>query len=380
MDKVMEKNALELLKKMLEIPSVNSSDQEQKMAEFIAAYFKQHGIASEVQYIDCTHANVIAFLPGKNSRRTMVWNGHLDTVPYGNLEEWNTDPLAATEQDGNLYARGASDMKSGLAAMIYAMCHTKDKPAYNIQFIGTCDEEKNGLGASAILQEKRMAEAECILIGEPTGMQLGVAQKGCLWLQIRIKGKTSHGAYPEEGINAIHHGTELAQKLIAYVEGFSLGILCSSTAQITKISGGVAANMTADECCLCIDIRMVPGLTKEMVIAHAKELIQLEQKTVPGLRAEFEILNERRAIMIDSQHPMTSALRRIVRSYGYEGSDIGINFFTDASVLDRKDEKRILLFGPGEPSMAHKPNEHVSIKKYTDAVHVLLKFMQESII
>lgn len=376
----MRQEALDLLEKLLGIPSVNSVDQEKKVAEYIAAYFQDHGIKAELQYIDEAHANVMAFLPGKDTKRTMIWNGHLDTVPYGNLEEWKTDPSAATELEGKVYARGASDMKSGLAAMVYALCNTSEIPAYNIQFLGTCDEEKNGLGASEILRKKCMEQAEWLLIGEPTGMQLGIAQKGCLWLEIKVKGKTSHGAYPKEGVNAIHYGICLAKRLETYISTYSFGILGSSTAQITMIEGGVALNMTADECCVKMDIRMVPGLTKEKVLDFAGKILQEEQKITPGLEAEFNVLNDRRAIKIDSQHPMTLALRKILRSYGYEGNDIGLNFFTDASILDRYDKKQILLFGPGEPSMAHKPNEYVDIKKYTDAIHILMEFMQECMI
>ena len=103
------------------------------------------------------------------------------------------------------------------------------------------------------------------------------------------------------------------------------------------------------------------------------------QEKAPGLLAEFTVLNDRRAIEIDSEDWLPASLGRILESHGYEGSEIGINFFTDASVLDRIGEKKILLFGPGEPSMAHKPNECVSIQKYKDAIQVLLELMQEQI-
>lgn len=374
----MEDKALDLLKTLLEIPSVNSRDRESLVAEYLADYFKKHGIEAKVQYVDDTHANVLAYIPGTEPGCRMIWNGHLDTVPYGNTEEWNTNPAEAVLKDGKLFARGASDMKSGLAAMVYALCHTPKRPAYGIQFLGTCDEEKNGLGASAVLKDG-MEDAPYLLVGEPTDMRLGIAQKGCLWLEIRVSGKTSHGAYPQEGISAIHHGISLAAGLKAYVESFSSKVLGASTAQITMIHGGVAMNMTADECSVKMDIRMVPGLTKEMILAEGEKLLCKEQAGASGLKAELLVLNDRRAIEIDSGSSLPSSLRRILCSHGYEGSDIGINFFTDASVLDREGKKKILLFGPGEPSMAHKPNEYVSIKKYQDAIQVLLELMQEQI-
>ncbi len=84
------------------------------LSEFIANYLKEKHIDAFVQQIDETHANIIAKLEGKSSE-TVVWNGHLDTVPYGNTEEWNTDPSIPVERNGRIYARGASDMKSGLA-------------------------------------------------------------------------------------------------------------------------------------------------------------------------------------------------------------------------------------------------------------------------
>lgn len=374
----MEDKALDLLKALLEIPSVNSKDRESRVAEYLAEYFQDHGIEAQVQYLDDTHGNVLAYVPGASSDRRMIWNGHLDTVPYGSLEEWETDPAVAVQKNDKLFARGASDMKSGLAAMVYALCHTPEPPAYGIQFIGTCDEEKNGLGASAVLKHG-MLEAEYLLVGEPTDMRLGTAQKGCLWLEIRTKGKTSHGAYPQEGINAVDYGLELASGIKTYVQGFTSRLLGASTAQITMIQGGVAMNMTPDECSIRMDIRMVPGLTKEMVLARAREQLGRMQEKAPGLLAEFTVLNDRRAIEIDSEDWLPASLGRILESHGYEGSEIGINFFTDASVLDRIGEKKILLFGPGEPSMAHKPNECVSIQKYKDAIQVLLELMQEQI-
>ena len=97
----------------------------------------------------------------------------LDTVPYGNTEEWNTDPSIPVEKNGRIYARGASDMKSGLAAMVYLLGEigeSGEKPEQTILFLGTCDEEKSGLGAEKILEEIDLSSGSLLLIGEPTEM------------------------------------------------------------------------------------------------------------------------------------------------------------------------------------------------------------------
>ena len=209
------KKSIALLKEILAIPSVNGADNEGAVAEFIANYLKEKHIDAFVQQIDETHANIIAKLEGKSSE-TVVWNGHLDTVPYGSTEEWNTDPSIPVEKNGRIYARGASDMKSGLAAMVYLLGEigeSGEKPEQTILFLGTCDEEKSGLGAEKILEEIDLSSGSLLLIGEPTGCKLGVAQKGCIWAQLNISGKTSHGAYPEEGYNAVEYGMKIVCRI-----------------------------------------------------------------------------------------------------------------------------------------------------------------------
>ena len=373
----MKEDAIQLLKELLEIPSVNSKDREAAVAEHLDRYFRQHGIQSFIQPVDDNRSNVFAYVEGREPSVTELWNGHLDTVPYGELEKWRTLPQKAVLKDGKLYARGASDMKSGLSAMVYALTHLEEKPAHNILFVGTCDEEKNGLGAQKALTENRTGKYEFLLIGEPTGMKLGVAQKGCLWLQIRMKGRTSHGAYPQEGINAIHCMYDLTRELTAYVESFGSPLLGGSTAQIDLIQGGVAPNMTADICEAVLDIRMVPGLTAEMVLKKGEELLEVLQEKKPGLQAEWKILNDRRAFEIAFEDPDVSRLRGLLQKRGYEGNNIGINFFTDASILAKdRPEQKVLLFGPGDPALAHQPKECVEIEKYLDAIEILTAFAE----
>lgn len=371
----MKEDAVKFLEALLNIPSVNGRDDESAVAEYLSAYFKEHGIESRVQRIDGTHANVLAFIEGEDTSETSVWNGHLDTVPYGSLSQWNTEPGKVTETDGKLYARGASDMKSGLAAMAYALSHLGKKPKTNIQFIGTCDEEKGGLGAERALSEKVLPEYRFLLIGEPTGMRLGTAHKGCLWLKIQVKGKTGHGAYPEKGVNAIHYLYRLAEEIKAYVYGFQNPVLGSATAQIDMINGGVAPNMTADLCEAVMDIRMVPGLTTEMILAHGKAVLSALQQEAPQLSAEFTAQNDRRAFEISDEEPEVKTLRALLKAHGFSGENIGINFFTDASVLARTElSKKVLLFGPGDPALAHQPNEFVETEKYLKAIEILKEF------
>lgn len=376
--------AVELLKELLTIRSVNGRDDEGAVAEYLCKYFEQSGISAHVQRIDATHANVLAELEGESDGAPIFWNGHLDTVPYGDTGEWKTDPAVPVERDGFLYARGASDMKSGLAAMVYALCEYKKsgRPVpRTIRFLGTCDEEKGGIGAREILKEVPEASIGTLLIGEPTGCRLGVAQKGCLWLEIEAHGKTSHGAYPQEGCNAVEQAMALAGEIETYVKSFTHPVLGTSTAQVTQISGGVAPNMTPDTCRILMDIRMTPGLTSQMVVGQAEAFAAARSVTSEEkFRVSCQIVNNRRAIEIGESHPLVKQLSKGLEKKGLPVETTGINFFTDASILvEHKLDAAVLLFGPGEAGMAHKPNERVEIEKYQKSIQVLMDLIASGV-
>ena len=369
------KKSIALLKEILAIPSVNGADNEGAVAEFIANYLKEKHIDAFVQQIDETHANIIAKLEGKSSE-TVVWNGHLDTVPYGNTEEWNTDPSIPVEKNGRIYARGASDMKSGLAAMVYLLGEigeSGEKPEQTILFLGTCDEEKSGLGAEKILEEIDLSSGSLLLIGEPTGCKLGVAQKGCIWAQLNISGKTSHGAYPEEGYNAVEYGMKIVCRIKKWVTEYKHRVLGTATAQVTMIQGGIAPNMTPDFAEILLDIRTVPGISAEDVEKKIKKICREEVEETNGeVKFEVRIKNARRAIEIAEEERWLKEFKAYLKQNGAETEEIGINYFTDASILTKKEsEIPVLLFGPGEPRLAHKPNEFVELEKYEKYIEIL---------
>ncbi len=369
------KKSIALLKEILAIPSVNGADNEGAVAEFIANYLKEKHIDAFVQQIDETHANIIAKLEGKSSE-TVVWNGHIDTVPYGNTEEWNTDPSIPVEKNGRIYARGASDMKSGLAAMVYLLGEigeSGEKPEQTILFLGTCDEEKSGLGAEKILEEIDLSSGSLLLIGEPTGCKLGVAQKGCIWAQLNISGKTSHGAYPEEGYNAVEYGMKIVCRIKKWVTEYEHRVLGTATAQVTMIQGGIAPNMTPDFAEILLDIRTVPGISAEDVEKKIKKICREEVEETNGeVKFEVRIKNARRAIEIAEEERWLKEFKAYLKQNGAETEEIGINYFTDASILTKKEsEIPVLLFGPGEPRLAHKPNEFVELEKYEKYIEIL---------
>jgi succinyl-diaminopimelate desuccinylase len=367
--------ALELLKHILDIPSVNGKDREQRVADYLAEYLRGKGMETTVQLIDEHHGNLIGVLKG-NTEETILFNGHLDTVPYGDIQEWNTNPAVCEEQDGRFYARGASDMKSGLAVMTFVLGELAQSgyvPEKTIVFVGTCDEERGGLGAREVIKKYPDLFPELVMIGEPTSCQAGVAQKGCIWLKLTVSGKTSHGAEPWQGINALEQGFGLLGDLREELQGEEHPVLGRSTLQITMAEGGIAPNMTPDRAQFLADIRIVPPLDKKKVLNRLEYLIEKRCEEYKGeLLFVPEISNYRMPVETDSENQWLHKLKGLI---GDEVREVGINYFTDASIfLTAWPDCPVLLFGPGEPQMCHKPNEYVEISKYFEAIQVMEKF------
>ena len=372
----------ELLENILAIPTVNSIDNEGELASFLADYFTKAGVPAQIHKIDAKHANVVARLEGRNPDRTLVLNGHLDTVPYGDLNQWDSDPAQPVEKDGRIFGRGASDMKSGLAMLAFTLADFARrgvKPQSNCLLIGTCDEENGGMGARQVLKDNLLKNPDLILIGEPTGNDLGIAQKGCVWVKITVRGKTSHGAYPSEGINSVEHASQICGKIKEFVEQDFDRILGGATAEITKIIGGVAPNMVPDYCEAVMDIRTVTVHQHKCFLEDISRLLDDYLKENPGLEAGVEILNNRRAVAAQEDNGAVELLSGIVqKETGKVPKQIGINFFSDASIFTaRYPELPVFLFGPGEPELCHKLNESVMLEKYYDAISCLREFLNQ---
>lgn len=372
--------SLRLLKDVLSIPTVNGINNELELAMYIKKYLQNYGIESIIQDVDNKHVNLFADIEGENNDKFVVWNGHLDTVPYGNLEEWKTNPKEPFIQDGKVIARGAADMKSGLAAMIFAICSmkkSKERPFTSIHFIATCDEEKDGTGASKFLEKDMLGEPSAIIIGEPSDLNVGIAQKGCLWLKIIIKGITSHGAYPWEGINAIQYGYKICQELREFIQSSTHPLLKKATAEITNLNGGVAPNMIPDYCEIVMDIRYTPDLRMNTILKKLEDIcIEYSYQFNGKLQASYKILNHRIGIETPGNNHWVESLHKSIANQGICAQNIGINYFSDASIfIKNKPDIPVILFGPGCPDMAHKPNEYVEIDKYYQSIEILKNFI-----
>lgn len=371
--------AITFLKELLNTNSVNPPGNEEEVARIIADKLKENGIESTIRPLGPNRAYLVARLKGMGNKKSLVFSGHMDTVPQGDMP-WEHEPFDAKEINDCIYGRGASDMKSGLAALTMAMIEIAKSHVSlegDLVLAATAGEEVDCLGARAMIEDGILNDAGAMIIGEPSNGEIFVAHKGALWIEVESYGKTAHGSMPEQGINAIDNMYTFMNALFnkfkfKYKEDNLLG---GPTLNLATISGGVRTNVVPDLCRLQIDIRTVPGQNHQEILSDIKGLLK-EIEGNSNAKFDLKILNDQVAVGTSIENPLIQlALSTANELFNREYKPKGVRFFTDAStfVPGLGNNLPVLIYGPGNETMAHKPNEYVEVSKYVDSI----KFYQE---
>ena len=196
-----EEEIISLACEMIAIPSYRGlKGQETAVAAFIDKFFRGEGIDSKLIPVKDGRCNVVARLSGSGGGRTLILNSHLDTVPPYDMER----PFHPRLERGRIYGRGAGDTKGIIACMIAAMAALKRAGLPlkgDLLFTGVIDEEDGSAGTLDLV--KRGPGAEGAIVGEPTGFDLCLGQRGLEWLEFTFRGSDTHGGGPAGGANAI---------------------------------------------------------------------------------------------------------------------------------------------------------------------------------
>src|SRR6185295_14372101 len=196
--------AIALLRELVAINSVNptlvdGAPGEQQAADFIANEMRRHGLDVVIESVAPGRPNVVGVLEGRTKGRTLMFCGHTDTVGVAGMN----DPFTPFERDGRLYARGAQDMKGGVAAMMSAAATIAGRGGLasgRLIVAAVVDEEHSSIGADALV---KTWHADAAIVTEPTDLAIAVGHKGFAWVDITVEGKAAHGSRPAEGQDAI---------------------------------------------------------------------------------------------------------------------------------------------------------------------------------
>jgi succinyl-diaminopimelate desuccinylase len=345
-----------ILKKLIRLNSENPPGKTRQIIEWIRSWAEKNGIPATTQWI------------------------HLDTVPIGDKRNWKYDPLGADEdEDGFIYGRGSADMKGGVAACLGAIKFLKnsvdiDNLPYKIVFLGTSDEEVNFRGAINALELNIMDTAEFLIVPEPTGLDVGIAEKGMLWLLIKARGRAAHGSTPEKGINAIEELVRIFPTLHAEVPTDTHQVLGQSTLNIGVIKGGKSTNVVPEYAEIHCDYRLVPPVD---TLDYGKKIdaVVREYGQSSPAQLETEIKQNFNAVQSSKDNEFVSLFIETANPKQI----IGLNYATDAAVLVTPPSKRVpfVIFGPGDPKAIHVANERVSKVEVKKTEFVLLEFLKK---
>ena len=364
--------AVELLSKMVQMKTVNQPGDELPLAAMIADYMRSFGMEAEVVDLGNNRGNVIGRIRGTGERPALLFNGHLDTVPPGDVQ-WQHSPYSGVVKDGFIYGRGSADMKGGLAAMLAAAKAIKQAGLElkgDFIYTATADEEIDSIGAWHLLNSGGLTGVGAMIIGEPSSCGINIAEKGTCWLSFTTYGKTAHGAFPDRGVNAVTHMNALINELLRYKFQYTVNpTLGHPTMNIATIQGGVKTNVVPDKCTLTVDIRTVPGMSHSSIVADFEAIMAKLKDQIPGFNATVSVLNDRPAVETAPDHPfVTMSQAVILEEFNKTVEAKGVNFYTDASVFLPSTNLPAIFYGPGDADMAHQPNEHISISSFAESI------------
>ncbi len=341
---------------------------------------------------------VLARLTG-GSAGTVLLTGHLDTVDVGDPSAWEYPPFEGRVVDGWLVGRGSVDMKSGVAAIIASLEHVKETDYDIIVVLTTHEETAEGVAIRRGLREVMgRGLPGAALVAEPSNLNLMVGHRGRAVLEALITGVSAHASMPWEGRNALEGAAAFINILTKISQGLpSMEGLGRETAVATRIDCSPKVTpQIPDTCRVIVDARPLPGTRPEDLVSRLSPAC--EPIKASGLGCRLGIVEEELRFYtgevvrvreffpgwINNNEPLIKAAHRAARAVN-PFAEVGYwRFSTDATYVAGEAHVPTVGFGPGNPALAHKPNERVRVEEIRHAVegivaltHALGKFLSQ---
>lgn len=364
-------SARTLLEHLVAIESVNPTlvpggAGEAEIGRFVAAWLEEHGVETEYHELAPSRANVIGRVRGSGGGRSLMLNAHMDTVGLGGSYGSLTPRVDGTR----MYGRGAYDMKASLAAIMVVAAAAGDLDlAGDLVVTAVADEEALSIGSEQIAET---VTADAAIVTEPTGMQIAVAHRGFVWLELETHGLAAHGSRYDLGIDAI---ALMGPPLVALEaldkrlreEGEMHPLLGGASAHASLIEGGQELSTYPERCLLTVERRTLPGETVELVEHQLREAAP---------EATVKTTFSREPLETSPDSPIVEVLtRKATEVLGASPGLIGVPFWTDAALFAAAGIPTV-VFGPGGEG-AHAEVEWVDLDDVDRTIEILLATAKE---
>ncbi len=396
--------AIAFLQGLIRIPTVNPpGDAYPECARYIGEHLQKLGYA--IEYLPLTEAevaelapyvaglprtNVIGRLSGTQPNPVMHFNGHMDVVPVS--PGWSTNPFSGGVRDGRIYGRGASDMKGGLAAQVYAIEAIRRAGLClqgTVEQSGVVDEESTGnrnAGMGYLVERGYIHpdKTNYVVITEPLNADnICLGHRGAIWGEITFFGRPSHGSTPERGINAIEHMADfiseanraLLPRLRQRINSVPVVPPGASAASLAfnTIAGGTNVNSVPDHCTVAFDRRLVMDEQLTEARQEILELLERHASTQPGVRYEYVERYATNPTWVRADTPLVQAFASAIQTVVGHAPGYVCSPGTDDQrfVVQNAAIEQCIVYGPGEIIQTHIIDESLAIADLLTAIQVM---------
>ena len=338
--KALTAEAVELLCRMVERPSV--SREEKEVADFLEKVLSDYGLNPHRN-----GHNIWSICPTYDpSKPTLLLNAHIDTVKP--TSSWTISPFSPVIEDGKLYGLGTNDDGASVVSLLQVYRQIIQSPQqYNIVFLASCEEEVSGKnGIEQVLP--LLPHIDVALVGEPTGMQPAIAEKGLMVIDVTAHGKSGHAAR-NEGENAIYKALDDIQWFRQFHFDKESPLLGPVKMSVTIIQAGTQHNVIPDQCKFTVDVRSNEFYSNEEIFKIICNHIQGEAQA--------------RSFRLNSSH-ITEDHPLVKRAIELGRIPFGSPTLSDQALMKFPS----LKMGPGQSSRSHTANEYIELNEIKEAI------------
>jgi acetylornithine deacetylase len=349
LDQFLAGKAISLLKQLIAHPSL--SREEDKTAGLIFDFLKSEGASPERKNNNVWVKSVIS-----ESLPTILLNSHHDTVKPS--ASWTLDPFQPIEKDGKLFGLGSNDAGGALVSMIAAYLTLKDDKnrLYNLILATSAEEEVSGKnGIESILPE--LGKLDLAIVGEPTLMQMAVAEKGLMVLDCKSVGVSGHAAR-NEGVNAIYKAMEDIEWFRTFDFPYKSSLLGPVKMSVTQINAGSQHNVVPDTCTYVVDVRSNECYRNEETLQIIRKFVKNSEVTPRSTRINSSF--------IPLEHPLVQ-----------RGISLGLSYYGSPTTSDQAlIPCTSIKIGPGDSSRSHTADEYIYIEEIGKGIATYISLLQ----
>jgi succinyl-diaminopimelate desuccinylase len=373
LEKIDEESVIAFHQNLVRVPSVNPPGDVRDAVALCDRAMQDSGFSTLLVGDLEEMPNLIATY-GNTDGPTLCFNAHLDVVPIGERAAWKYDPFGAEIHDGRIYGRGAGDDKASVAAQVMAglaLASSGIPLRGNLVVNEVADEEVGGEHGAGFVVGEGYITPEWVIVGEQTLNRVAVGEKGSAGTEVVVHGRTAHGALPWEGANAIEAMAEvivaLRRELWPQLQTRTHELFHPSSASINLMEGGVKANVVPDRASFFVDRRIVPGEDPEACVAEIDRIAQAAVASISGISVVVKAAYPGRASTPSAvDDPLVQAMLGANERLGLSTEPTGFSMGTDGRFFAEAGYPTI-IYGPGDPKLAHIPDEWVGVDEVLDA-------------